>query len=459
MGWRGGADGGNGPEGDRLESWKQIAAYFGRDERTVKRWEAQRGLPLHRLPGAAGAKVYAFRGELHAWLRGDGGAVAASAPAPRPWRAWALGSAAVVGVVALLSTAFWLGRVDWSVPSSASGPKGRADDPVAAEFYRTGLYYAHALTPETLRQAIDYFTQAIVRDPSYADAYAGLADSYILLGVYSDMPAREAYPRARAAAERAIALDPGLADAHAALGYLDAYWSREPAAARREFERALKLDPRSAITHQWYADALTNLGRDDEALAEIGTAQNLDPGSSAVLADRGRILLGQGRTDEAVTLLESVEQIAPGLLTPHSYLSGAYLIVGRDTDALREMEAAARLLHDERRVAMVGAARQALASGGRQGMLRALLRLKQQAYLAGGVSAFELAQTCAALGMTDATLRLLRTSVDRRETETIGLSRDPAFAALRGLAEFRDLARRASLQTPPDTPERAPRTP
>ncbi len=442
---------------ERLDSWKEIAAFFGRDERTVKRWETRRGLPLHRLPGGGGAKVYAYRAELQSWLTsgaaGEAGAgeVRGDPAFSATRRRWIRSLVLFGAAIALVVGAFWIGRLSWSSAAgsgasrgAASRAAGRGHDPVAVEFYRTGLYYWHARTPESLHQAVDYFTQAIVRDPAYAEAYAGLADAYNLLREFSEMSPQEAYPRAKAAAERAVALDPNLAEGHASLGFVDFYWTRDTPAARREFERALQLDPRSAIAHHWYANVLAALGQDDRALAEIGVAQSLDPGSSAILADRGLILLGEGRTEDAVTLLESLEATAPNFLSPHKYLSYAYMTLGRDEDALREMAAAARLLHDDRRVAVAQAAEQGLASGGRQGMFRALLAEKLKLHADGAASAFEVAQAYAAAGMAGQAMAMLRTSVERHEPDNIGMARDTAFAKLRGQSEFRRLLLRSS---------------
>lgn len=466
----------DGPVDERLDSWKQIAAFFGRDERTVKRWEARRGLPLHRLPGGGGAKVYAFRGELQAWLhRGGGGreddadtrnpsaAFARRAPAADERRPHGNGPAVLIVLMAILTVAaFLIGRARWPIPGGgvlpvqANSSARPAHDPLAVEFYRTGLYYWHARTPESLHQAVDYFTQAIVRDPAYAEPYAGLADSYNLLREFSEMPAREAYPRAKAAAERAIAIDPDLAEAHASLGFVDFYWSRDTPAALKEFERALNLDPRSAIAHHWYANVLATLGRSARALDEIGVAQSLDPGSSAVLADRGFILMTAGRTDEAITLLESMEQTTPQFLSPHRYLAVAYLTRDRDADAVREMETAARLQHDDRRLAIASAAERGLAAGGRRGMLKAMLTEKRRLYAEGGVSAFELAGAYAAIGDGGEALSLLRASVDRREPENVSLDVDPAFAGLRGEDEFRRLRQRVNTPRPAETTPDAP---
>jgi Tfp pilus assembly protein PilF len=296
----------------RLDTWKEIGAFFGRDERTVKRWEVTRGLPVHRVPGGGRANVYANTDELIEWLKGknvtDDPASVTVAPAnseaqtipeagsvekndtPRDAATggrrigdrresvhassaaaqWQKTLYAVV-VLAILAVAGILivTRRNSSaraarMATSASVP--HVIDPDAKQFYLKGIYYFNKRTPETLNQAVDLFTQAVVRDPQYADAYVGLADCYNLLREYSVMPAAEAYPRAQAAAKRAIALDDSLSGAHSSLAFVDFYWTWDVPGAQREFERAIELDPKSELAHHWYATFLLALGRLPESL-------------------------------------------------------------------------------------------------------------------------------------------------------------------------------------------------
>src|SRR6185437_6095616 len=154
---------------------------------------------------------------------------------------------AAVIIVAATAAAF---AIFWSGfrPDSHHAPSAEAE-----KFYRAGLYGWQSRTPAGLTEAVDDFTQAIVRDPQYAEAYAGLATCYNLLREYTAMPPDYAFPRAKAAAERAIALDPSLADGHLALAFADFWWAHDTKAARREFVRAVALAPQSATAHHWYA--------------------------------------------------------------------------------------------------------------------------------------------------------------------------------------------------------------
>jgi tetratricopeptide (TPR) repeat protein len=439
----------------KLGSWKEIAAFFGRDQRTVKRWEASRGLPLHRVPGGGSARVYAYPDELEAWLaegRADGPArLAADAPskieAPGAYSRLLIGAVAgglVVGLAALALLRTAPSGVLIAPPAAHS----QKIDPAVEELYRTGLYYRQTRTALGLATAIDDFTQAIVRDPTYAPAYAGLAGAYSLMPEYTVMTPQDAYPRADAAARRAIALDPALAEAHASLGYVDFYWSRRPGAALREFDTALRLAPGSANAHHWHATVLMTLGRFGESLAEIERAQALDPESPAILADRGLILFHAGRADEAMTLLRQIEESQPGFLSPHTYLAFIHETRGEDAGYVRELTAAAALLSDDRRQAIATAASRGLASGGRKGMLQAILAAQQHLFLDGRASAFQLARAYARLGMVPEALATLQLSADRQEPEDIYLTLDPAFAPLHGQPAFRAIVRRIGLPSP-----------
>src|SRR6185312_1061209 len=168
----------------------------------------------------------------------------------------------------------------------------------AQAFYNAGLFEWQSRTPAGLRHAIDDFTQAIVRDPQYAEAYAGLAHCYELLREYTTVTPDYAFPRAKAAADRAIALDPSLADAHLALAFADFYWSHDAVTARRELQGAVSLAPGNAVAHHWYATFLLEMAEYREAIAQIDRAAALDTESVAIQADKGLILFYAGRHDE-----------------------------------------------------------------------------------------------------------------------------------------------------------------
>jgi hypothetical protein len=143
------------------------------------------------------------------------------------------------------------------------------------DLYLKGIYFYEQRTPESLGKAREDFSEAIERDSNYAPAYVGLANTYLLLREYSVMPDPVAYPKAKRAAEHAVALDPKLASAHASLGFIDFFWSWDTAAAENEYKTALTLDPSSVLAHHWYGSMLTHEGRYKEAIEQLDIAQRL----------------------------------------------------------------------------------------------------------------------------------------------------------------------------------------
>jgi tetratricopeptide (TPR) repeat protein len=484
----------------RLDTWKEIGAFFGRDERTVKRWEITRGLPVHRVPGAGRANVYANTDELVEWLKGkndtvelegetspgnqvgetdpeyftepgspdplladpavndrrvgerrNAGGISRTSPLfdrrRREFRYFAivLVMLAVLAVVAIT-------RRSWSARAArkeAAVSQPRAIDPEAEQLYLKGIYYFNKRTPESLNQAVDYFTQAVVRDPQYAEPYVGMADSYNLLREYSVMPPSEAYPRAAAAAKRAIALDDSLSGAHSSLAFVDFYWSWDVPGAQSEFKRALELDPNSVRAHHWYATFLLHLGRFQESLEEIEKAQKLDPESKSILADKGLILFYAGNTEQAVALLKQLEASEPDFLSPHNYLAIVYSSQGNWPQYLAESRKAATLLHDEHRLAVVAAGEKGFARGGSRAMLLAILKEQQNLYANGQERAYYLAQTSALLGDKEQALKDLQNSYLKRDTYLTQLRIDPTMSTLHDEPRFREILAQIGLPALP----------
>jgi Tfp pilus assembly protein PilF len=446
-------DGTAGRDAERLNNWKEIAAFFGRDERTVKRWEQLRGLPVRRVPGGRRGPVYAYRDELAAWLHshadtaeaaaadampaepsvGAGPVLAlAAAAASVSRRRLAVAAAVAVLVAAGLAAALW--HPNGTAAPATSRPQARAET-----LYLNGLYHLEGRQADGLRRAADMFTEAVALDPGYARAYAGLADAYNLLSQYTLLPAAEAYPRARAAAERAITLDPGLADGYTALAFNAFYWQRDFAEAARLFERAIRLEPGKAQAHHWYALATMHERRFDIARREIDAAQRLDPRSPAILANRALILFHAGAADEALAILEPLAASQPNLLSPHAYLATVYLASGRYQDFLRQFRIAARLEGNAARLETADALDAALAAGGGEALLAAWLAEQKRHYADGREPAFDVAQTAALLGDRAAALDYLEAARRRGEPGLLGILLAPGLARLGDEPRYRAL--------------------
>jgi len=429
---------------DRLDSWKEIAAYLGREVRTVQGWEKSEGLPVHRHQHSRQGTVYAFRSELDTWKEAR-----KPTPEPAPEAAPATPAArrpppifvaaAWIGLLALAATLIWLGRgrpagesltsvvvlpfLDFSqqkdqeyfsdglteeiidalsrVPNlrvvartsafafkgrsvdvreigkqlnvaavlegsvRKSGdqlritaqlnrvsdgthlwsrefdrplrdifalqreisqaiadqlraghvpPRGQTHDLEAYRLYQEGRYFFNQFqVPETNLKAIERYQQAIQRDPKFALAYSGIADAYAYLAENFVMAPNEVMPKAKAAAEKAVALDDSSAEAHTSLGTVKLDYDRDRAGAQREFQRALQLNPGSGWARHWYAHSLESQGRLEEAHKEMLAAQELDPLSIPIAWDIAAELLESGHADDALAALKKDGELFPNI--------------------------------------------------------------------------------------------------------------------------------------------------
>jgi len=463
----------------RLDSWKEIAAFFGRDERTVRRWEKERGLPAHRVPGGERGGVFAYTDELREWLKGRASELEAAEsetirevgareeieglpasesskrpailaqvlelrPPPAPPKTslarsvvW-LAPLVVLGLIVALSFSHRETRYKNAL-AAPHPPNGEAQ-----ELYLEGEYHWAKRTPEDLNKAVDYFTQSIVKDPGYARAYAGLADCYNLLREFSVMPPDEAYPRALAAAQRAVELDDSSARAHNSLAFATYYWNWDAVTAEREYKRALELDPNFVQGHHWYATFLLTSGRFPEALDQIEQARKLDPSSTTIQADKGLILFDSGRKSEAFTLLKQLESADPALATTHGYLAKIYFDRKDYENFFAESKQAAQLRHDEAALAVASAAERGFTASGLEGMRKSMLPVQKEMFNRGLVSAYDLAATCALLGEKEEALRYLQAAYEKRETGLLYLNRNPDFNILHDDLIYKEITERVA---------------
>jgi TolB-like protein/Flp pilus assembly protein TadD len=431
---------------DRLDSWKEIATFLGREVRTVQGWEKSEGLPVHRHQHSRQGTVYAFRSELDAWREARKPATDAAEVAPpetpthhkRPIRLITI--AAGIVLVAASAVLIWTSRrakplseslssvvvlpfVDFSqqkdqeyfsdglteeiidalsrVPNlrvvartsaftfkgkpvdireigkqlnvaavlegsvRKSGDqlritaqlnrvsdgthlwsrtydrplrdifaiqrdisqsiadqlragqipeRGRTHDLEAYRLYQEGRYFFNLFQPpDSNLKAIERYLQAIQRDPNFALAYSGMADAYAYLGENFVMPPREVMPKAKAAAEKAVALDDSSAEAHTSLGTVKLDYDRDREGAQRELQRALQLNPGSGYARHWYAHSLESQGKLEEAMREMRTARDLDPLSIPISWDIAAELMEANRLDEALQELKRDKELFPGI--------------------------------------------------------------------------------------------------------------------------------------------------
>jgi TolB-like protein/Tfp pilus assembly protein PilF len=300
-------------------------------------------------------------------------------------------------------------------------------------------------TAASLRAGIADFRSALAIDPSYANAYAGLADCYIALGYGSYLPPTDAFEHAREAATKALALDATLADAHAALGYVALYYDWDFAAAERDFHAALAADPRSVTAHDWYAVYLTANARFEEAEHEIREAQALDPVSLAINTDAGFISYYSGRYDDARKRLQLVLDLNPRFPLAHLWMGRTYEEQQDYVGATREFRSVDAVLHDWP-VTVAALGHVAAASGHRadaEQILAHLSALASTQY----VTPYGVALVYAGLKDPDRAFSWLDRAVTERSHWLVWLKLDPRWATLRPDPRFHTLIRRVFEHT------------
>jgi TolB-like protein/DNA-binding winged helix-turn-helix (wHTH) protein/Tfp pilus assembly protein PilF len=334
-------------------------------------------------------------------------------------------------------------RVNLKPQEQATLKHGKVVDPQAYEAYLKGRYFWNKRTSSDFQKAIEYFTRATERDPAYAQAYSGLADTYALLGDwdYGVLAPRDAFPRAKAAALKALQLDSMVGDAHTSLAFsLDGFdW--DFISADNEFRRAIELNPGYATAHHWYAWHLSLLGRNDNAIAEMKRAQNLDPLSLIINADLAELLLIARLTDESIQQSRKTIELDPNFPLAHNQLGLAYLQRQRSDDAIAELRKAVQLSAGSA-TCTANLARAFAVSGRRNEAVQLLETLKKRATDTYS-NAPEIAVVYAALGDADQAMAWLERGYGERFNPGVLLR--PGFDALRADRRFQALERRVGL--------------
>ncbi len=313
-------------------------------------------------------------------------------------------------------------------------------NPEAYESYLKGRYFWNKRTPDTLKVALAYFNQAIDEDPNYAQAYSGLADTYALLGdwQYAVMTPKEALPKAKAAAIKALELDSTLSEAHNSLAFcFDAFdWDLE--SAGKEFQRSIELNPGYATAHHWYAWHLSLLGRYEEAIEEMRKAKNLDPLSLIINADLAELLVIAHFYDESMIQSRKTIEMDPNFALAHNQLAQAYLQKHMNAEAIAELQKAVDLSGGSPTI-IANLARAYAASGKTSEAVKLLGDLKNHPNR-GYSDASEVAVVYAALGDKDQAMHWLEIGYEERFNPGVLLR--PGFDPLRSDPRFQDLVHR-----------------
>ncbi len=313
----------------------------------------------------------------------------------------------------------------------------------AHDAYLKGRFYWNERTESSLHRSLEYFQLAVERDPGYARGYAGLADSYNLLADYGALAPADALPKAQAAARKALELDDSLAEAHASLGWSSMVYEWDWAAAEREFQRALQLDPHYAPAHQWRAYLLRVSGRPAEALAEAQRAAELEPSSLIIRSIVGWHHYLSRQYEPALRQFQTTLDMDPNFARVHSYLGWTHLQQQKYDLAITELEKSRELSGSSpARLAELG---HAYAVAGRrpqaQKVLTELAAVSRRRYVEPDL----IALIHAALGDQDQAFRWLEKAYAERSVKLVLLKVDPRMDPLRSDPRFQDLAKRIGL--------------
>jgi len=313
----------------------------------------------------------------------------------------------------------------------------------AYKLYLQGRQLWNRRTGEDLKKAIEHFDQAIARDASYALAYAGLADCYFLLPSYAGIPPRDALPKARAAALKALELDSNLAEPRAPLAIIKAYFDWDWSGAEAEFRRGIALNPNYATAHHWRANLLETLGRFDEALAEIRQALELDPLSPVINSDVAGDLFLTGSEALAIETLQKQITLDPGFAPARAQLGWIYLATGKMTEAVAQLEAVRR--SDGNAPSNRGPLGFGYARGGRtndaQTVLGRLLEFQQRGY----DQRLDIALVQHGLGDDEQALASLEKAWQERAVDLERLNWDPLWKNLRTHPRVRAILKKMNL--------------
>lgn len=315
--------------------------------------------------------------------------------------------------------------------------------PEAHDAYLKGRYLWNKASVENLKKSVEYFHEAIEKDPQYARGYVGLADSYRLLGIFHAMLPRDAFGTVKEAALKALELDERLAEAHTALGAVKFWFEWNWMDAEKEFKRAIEINPSYGLARHDYAWFLVSQQRFDEGLAEIKRAQELDPLSPLTNADVGWVYLRARRYDEAIEQIKRTLELEPNFGSAHACLERAYMGKGMYREALASARA---------EMARSGASVQELAALDKTDVMEAIKRVERwrlnkrmEAAQKRRVSPYGFAMHYAALGEKDRAFEWLEKAFEERDHALVSLKVDPACDPLRTDPRFDELLRLVGL--------------
>lgn len=428
----------------RLESWKEIAAYLGRDVRTVQRWEQRDGLPVHRLHHAKRGSVFAYASEFDAWRESRDVRLPQPSNATRPpltplWRTCLYAASAVACLVVFASS------VSRQQPDSADVKAARPVRPEVYESYLKGLFHLVRGDGTSVEKSVNYLEATVAADRTYAPAYAGLAVAYQMLGSTATgvLPVAEVQPKAAAVARKALDVDPRLPAAH--VGVASAYQQEwRWADAEAGYRRALKIDPRDATAHERLAHLLMWIGRTEEGLAHARLARELDPLTVGRTVTLGWLLYHARQYDEAIRELRTVLAANPDHRLALWFLGFALIDSARLEEAIQTLEHAVTVW--DRNPAALGLLARAYGGAGRRRDALAIVDELKQRERTTYVPPAPFVHAYIGLQDRDKAFSALERAYSERSNIVQFLKTHPLYDALRDDARFADLVHRVGLE-------------
>jgi TolB-like protein/Flp pilus assembly protein TadD len=313
----------------------------------------------------------------------------------------------------------------------------------AYQLYLKGRFFWNKRTEESIRKGIEYYRQAVEADPTYALAYAGLAESYMPLGYWGYLPPGETFPKAKAWALKALEIDDQLAEAHVPLSGVFLFYERDLKSSEKEVQRAIELNPNHPRAHQVYGEFFTCLGEFDMAAGEVRQALELDPLSAILHAADAQISYYARRFEEAIQKCRKSLEIDPAFPFAHHMLGLASEQLGRFEDAVEHLQKPLELA--QRSLLIEAELGRAYALWGKEAEARQILHGLERAREEKYVPAYSLAQIYAGLDDRERAVLWLERANEERSARMMFVKVDPAFDALRSNPKFQDLLRRAWL--------------
>jgi Tfp pilus assembly protein PilF len=426
--------------GSRLESWKEIAAYLSRAERTVRRWEAEEGLPVRRLHHAKRGSVYAFTAELDRWRESR------QLPDDETER---LKGSRTIGVrwLAIATTALFVGGLAfWAVASQPVPPPAHTPNPEAVRALQRGRFGSDAGRIQ-VSTGIRYAREAVRIDPEYATAWAALAIGHVAQTWFDERPAIETMGEARKEAERAQGLGAARGGPQMVLGWVRHYLDWDHDAAEQHFREAIRRNADNAVAHSWYGDFLMSNGRFDEAARAYKASQDADPRWLEPIVLGANLSAIRGHFDVAEAEFRRALDVGPTNGLANHFYGRLLLLRGESAKAVAQLRRSDELLGQVPfSTADLG---YALALDGQRRQAESLLVTLKARRDAGYYPAFAIAIVELGLGRTDAALDWLERAADERHLGFYMPSVDPVYDRVRAHPRFKALLERIRLAGQP----------